>query len=241
MSLGGLRDVTYFTGSLPCWKGSHQGVFADILIKHGKNAVVYLDEIDKVSCETANDIYGWLTHAVDPLANTNIHDKFLGVPLDLSGLTFIFSYNCSESLSPPLKDRIKEIRLYGFTPEEKCEISRRFLIPEMLNTYGLRPGHIVFTEEVIRSIVNGTSPEDEGANPDGLRLLKKFYQSLIDRLVLRITCTVQGYDSYVAATGIRVPAISKLKAPSAGAAPGFFPLIKPIKTGFPYTVKLEDL
>ena len=232
MSLGGLRDVTYFTGSLPCWKGSHQSVFADILIKYGRNAVVYLDEIDKVACETANDIYGWLTHAVDPLANMNIQDKFLGVPLDLSGLTFIFSYNCAEMLPAPLKDRIKEIRLDGFTAEEKVQISSRFLIPEILVSYGLRPEHIIFTDEVIRSAVSRLSSEEL----DGLRLLKKFYQSLVDRLVLRITCTGKGYESYITVTGKKIK--SKL---STHGSTKFLHLINPIHTGFPYTIKIEDL
>ena len=63
ISVGGLRDVTYFSGSMRCWKGAHQGKFTDILIKEKcLNPVIYIDELDKVSNDTALDIYGLLTH-----------------------------------------------------------------------------------------------------------------------------------------------------------------------------------
>jgi ATP-dependent Lon protease len=228
MSIGGMRDVTYFSGSLPCWKGAHQGVFADILIKKGKNAIVYIDEVDKIAGDTAGDIYGWLTHALDPLANGHIRDNFLGMDLDLSGLTFIFSYNNPECLPAPLRDRIKEIYLDGFTDEEKCVISKTFIIPECVANYGLSIKDIVFTDELIEYIVG----QCEG---EGVRSLKKFYQSLIDRLMLRITCTYEGFARYATRTE---PAAAK---PIVKCAPSFTGLIRPILTGFPYVVSREDV
>ena len=122
LSIGGLRDVNYFSGSLRCWKGAHQGMFTDILIKEQcLNPIIYIDELDKIATETSTDIYGILTHATDPLTNKYIQDHFLGIDIDLSKVTFIFSYNDPTCLPVPLRDRIKEIVLPGFNDEEKTE------------------------------------------------------------------------------------------------------------------------
>ncbi len=243
MSLGGQRDVTYFTGSLPCWKGSHHGVFADILIKHGRNALVYIDEVDKVAKETAGDVYGWLTHALDPLANNNIKDSFLGVPLDLSGLTFIFSYNDSDVLPDPLRDRIKEIYLAGFSKREKIHIVNQFIWPECLRTYGLTPENIVLSDDVIADInkrLETSVTEDTEEEATGVRNLKKFYQSLADNLMLRITTTPEGFASFINLNG----------APAHAAAPAseyektkptFMTHIEPLYTTFPYSVCITDI
>ena len=230
MSIGGMRDVTYFTGSLPCWKGSHQSVFADILISHGHEAIVYIDEIDKVASETALDIYGWLTHAVDPLANHKIRDSFLGMDLDLSGLTFIFSYNEADMLPEPLRDRIKEVHLCRFTTQEKIAIVRQFIIPESLARYSLTPTDIVFADEIVSEI----NIRDTG---EGVRQLKKMYESIIDRIMLRIACTKEGLNHYRSRLKMPIP---KEASASSSSSTNFFD-IKPIKTALPYNVDITDL
>jgi ATP-dependent Lon protease len=229
MSIGGMRDVTYFTGSLPCWKGSHQSVFADILISHGHQAIVYIDEIDKVASETAQDIYGWLTHAVDPLANNRIRDSFLGVDLDLSGLTFIFSYNESDMLPAPLRDRINEVRLNSFSPEEKKIIAKQFIIPECLMGYGLTTLDIVFADNIISEI----NISDSG---EGVRQLKKLYQTIIDRIMLRIACTKEGLNNYKARVNLPIQACKGDNKNN-----NFFDFLLPIKSSLPYTVKPTDI
>jgi len=231
MSLGGLRDVTYFTGSLPCWKGSHHGVFTDILIAHGSRALVYIDEVDKVAHETAGDIYGWLTHALDPLANHSIKDTFLGVNLDLSGLTFIFSYNDPSVLPMPLRDRIKEIYLDGFTTEEKIHIIKHFIWPECLSQYGLTVDNIILSDEIIAEANTYLIKEDDGEDLSGVRYLKKFYQSLVDNLMLRIMSTKEGYKAFKK-TEKQEPESLNLS---------FMKHINPIYSAFPYEVQLSDI
>jgi ATP-dependent Lon protease len=244
MSIGGLKDVTFFTGSLPCWKGSHQGVFADILIRHGHRAIVYIDEIDKVASETALDIYGWLTHAVDPMANKHIRDNFLGIDLDLSGLTFIFSYNDADMLPAPLRDRIKEVHLVGFTKEEKVAIAHKYIIPECLSRYRLTIKDIIFTDKIITELHSRDTSEG------GVRKLKKLYESVIDRIMLRISCTKEGFNYYlnrISHSGSphshsNSSSMDESKGSgSAAATQVCFQHLQPIKSKFPLTIRSSDL
>lgn len=195
ISIGGLRDVTYFSGSMRCWKGAHQGKFTDILIKEGySNPIIYVDELDKVSAETAQDIYGWLTHATDPNTNKHITDHYLGIDLDLSKVTFIFSYNDPDVLPPPLRDRIKEIYLDGFDSTQKLDLVREHIIPSCLKEYELGPSDIKFSDEVV-AYTNATL-QNLSAMPDvsGVRFLKKGYQSLIGKIMVNVVCNRVSFD-----------------------------------------------
>ena len=235
MSIGGLKDVTFFTGSLPCWKGSHQGVFADILIRHGHRAIVYIDEIDKVATETALDIYGWLTHAVDPMANKHIRDNFLGIDLDLSGLTFIFSYNDADMLPAPLRDRIKEVHLVGFTKEEKVAIAHKYIIPDCLSRYRLTIKDIIFTDKIITELHSRDTSEG------GVRKLKKLYESVIDRIMLRVSCTKEGFNYYLHRISDSSSTNLSSKVCAASGKSVCFEHLQPIKSNFPLTIRSSDL
>lgn len=193
MSVGGLRDVTFFNGNQRCWKGAHQGVFADILIKHGRNAIIYIDELDKVVQETANDIYGILTHAIDPITNTTIKDQFLGIDLDLSGVTFILSYNDSMRLTVPLRNRIKEINLNGFSMAQKKDIVRDYIIPECLSEFRLSSDDIIFSDQVISHINHKVSDDSDL----GVRNLKKCYKGLMGKILINIISNKSSYSQLI--------------------------------------------
>lgn len=194
ISVGGLRDVTYFNGSLRCWKGAHHGVFSDILTKAGcQNPIIYIDELDKVAGESCIDIYGMLTHAVDPLTNSQIHDHYLNIDIDLSKVTFIFSYNDPDVLPEPLRDRIKEIYFEGFNDEEKVDIARDFIIPTCLNEYGISDKEISFSDDVIA--YTNKSLKNPGTHAaSGVRYLNKGYQSLIGKIMVNVISNTDSYE-----------------------------------------------
>lgn len=194
ISVGGLRDVTFFNGSFPCWKGSHHGKLTDILVQEGcLNPVIYIDELDKVSAEAATDIYGALTHITDPLTNSKIHDYFLGMDVDLSAVTFIFSYNDPSILPAPLRERIKEVYFTGFSEEERVVIARDYIIPACLTDYGMSDTFI-FSDEVIRY----ANKRIDGKHPvvEGVRILKKSYQTIIGKLALQIVTNRDLYEKF---------------------------------------------
>lgn len=255
ISVGGLRDVTYFSGSMRCWKGAHQGKFTDIQIKTGcLNQIIYIDELDKVAADTAQDIYGLLTHVADAETNKHIQDHYLGIDLDMSNVTFIFSYNDPNVLPAPLRDRIKEIYFDGFNHEEKVDIARDFIIPRLLKGYNLSPDQIQFSDDVIM-YANKTMQVLQ-SDVSGVRYLNKGYQSLIDKIMVNLVCNQASYDLLHPPTAsatikpklnhkktkLKSKTKSKLRRPKPAPKPNvvnFIPYYKNIT--LPYTVTMPDI
>jgi ATP-dependent Lon protease len=235
LSVGGLRDSNFFSGTLRCWKGAHQGVFTDILIKTGcNNPVIYIDEIDKVAEDTAQDIYGILTHATDPMTNKHISDYFLGVDLDLSRVTFVFSYNDACMLPAPLRDRIKEIALQGFNEDDLTVIARDFVIPRCLKEYGIRPEHVRFPDDVIRYANNCFKMGlEEGS---GVRYLNRGYQSVIGKVIVNL---VAQPDTFLSIIGGDDRGKRKKDPATAPAWQRQLPYYRPVR--LPYILSTEDI
>jgi ATP-dependent Lon protease len=194
ISIGGLKDVTYFNGSFRCYKGSRQGIFADILIQEKcLNPIIYIDELDKIAADAAQEIYGILTHATDPLTNGHIHDYFLGIDLDLSKVTFIFSYNNADAIPVPLRDRIREIYFSEFNEADKVQIAKNFIIPKLLKEQGLSSRDIIFTDDIIRTVNRQLSSE---VLAGGVRYLTQGYQSIIGKIMVNIISNKESYSQY---------------------------------------------
>ena len=232
ISVGGLRDVTYFSGSMRCWKGAHQGKFTDILIKEKcLNPVIYIDELDKVSNDTALDIYGLLTHVTDSSTNKHIQDHYLGIDLDLSNVTFIFSYNDPNRLPSPLRDRIKEVNFEPFNGEQKVDIVRNFLLPSCLKEFGLKPTDLVFDDTVIAYANKTFLTMSQMGDISGVRYLTKCFQTLIGKIMVNVVCNRDSYNALKRNSN----GVSKGRAKTAR----FMPYHKNIK--LPYTVKISDI
>lgn len=239
ISVGGLRDVTYFSGSMRCWKGAHHGKFTDILISKGcLNPIIYIDELDKVSAETAPDIYGLLTHVADAQTNTHIQDHYLGIDLDLSKVTFIFSYNDPDMIPAPLRDRIKEIYFDGFDNEEKLDIARDFIIPGRLTDYGITRDQIIFSDDVIMYANKSMQTMASVDEISGVRHLNKGYQSLIDKIMVNVICNQSSYN-VIKNRQRQAPAGKKRQSVKASKAVRFMPYYRQVT--LPYHVKMTDI
>jgi len=239
ISVGGLRDVTYFSGSMRCWKGAHHGKFTDILINKGcLNPIIYIDELDKVSVETAPDIYGLLTHVADAQTNTHIQDHYLGIDLDLSKVTFIFSYNDPDMIPAPLRDRIKEIYFDGFDNEEKLDIARDFIIPGRLSDYGIAGDQIIFSDNVIMYANKSMQTMASVDEISGVRHLNKGYQSLIDKIMVNVICNQASYN-VIKNRQRQAPAGKKRHPVKTSKAVRFMPYYRQVT--LPYHVKMTDI
>ena len=184
IALGGASDSAFFDGHCFTYEGSHWGRIVQIL--HDSkcmNPVIYFDELDKISDTNKGDeIIHMLTHLTDPSQNSLFQDNYFpGINLDLSKALFIFSYNDESKVNRILKDRMYVIHTKGFSPEDKMKISREYLIPEIYNTFAFNTDDIIFTDEIIKNIIEKYTDKEEG-----VRNLKRCIESIVSKINIHI-------------------------------------------------------
>jgi len=179
--LGGATDSTFLEGHSYTYEGSLWGRIVNVLMDSKcMNPVIFFDELDKVS-ETKNgeEIIGILTHLTDSSQNDSFHDRyFSGIDFDLSKCLFIFSYNDENKINPILKDRLNRIHLKGFGKEEKRNIFKNFIVPELLNNINFKTEDLIMDDDVIDFLVQNYSKEE------GVRNLKRAMESIMLKLNL---------------------------------------------------------
>jgi ATP-dependent Lon protease len=179
IALGGASDSAYFDGHCYTYEGARWGRIIDILIQSKcMNPVIYFDELDKVS-ETykGDEIIHLLTHLTDTSQNTLFQDNYFpGVYFDLSKVLFIFSFNDESKINKILKDRMYVINTKGFKKEEKVNICREYLLPQMLKEFNC-DSTILFTDEVLIHTIDKYT-----AGEEGVRNLKRCLETVISKI-----------------------------------------------------------
>lgn len=183
IALGGATDSAFLEGFDYTYEGSRWGKIADCLMQAKcMNPVIFFDELDKVS-DTAKgeEIINILMHLTDSTQNSHFNDKYYqGVDFDLSRAIFIFSFNEEWKINRILKDRMYIIRTDGFEMKEKVKISKKHLIPKIVNSVGYENNQITFTDEIIEFIIENYTFEG------GVRKLKECMLEICKELNLRM-------------------------------------------------------
>lgn len=157
LPLGGATNGSILEGHHYTYLGSTWGKIVDILMETKcMNPIIYIDELDKISkTEHGKEIISILTHITDASQNKEYYDRyFASIPIDLSQVLFIFSYNDRDSIDRVLLDRIQEIEIKPLSVKEKLVISQNYIIPEILNNVGFSINEVFFNEIILTKIIN---------------------------------------------------------------------------------------
>ena len=180
-SLGGMRDEAEIKGHRRTYIGAMPGKFIQAAKRaKSKNAIIMLDEIDKLSSSYHGDPASALLEVLDPEQNINFLDHYLDVPFDLSEMIFIGTANTTQTIPAPLLDRMEIIELSGYTFEEKEEIAKRHLIPKVLHRSGMSAAEIKIDRKALRNII-----QDYAREP-GLRVLEQNIEKLARKIAAQI-------------------------------------------------------
>ncbi len=187
MSLGGLKDEAEIRGHRRTYIGAMPGrILYEMKNAGSVNPVFLLDEVDKISQDLRGDPASALLEVLDPEQNNTFRDRYLEVPYDLSKVMFIATANTLDTIPTPLRDRMEIIELSGYTPQEKEEIAKRYLVPKKRKENGLTEGNLRITDGAIAAMIEGYTMEA------GVRSLERTIGTVCRKAAVRIAKGEEG-------------------------------------------------
>ncbi len=187
LSLGGVRDEADIRGHRKTYIGAMPGRIMNAVKTAGaKNALVLLDEIDKMSSDFRGDPSAAMLEVLDVEQNVAFRDHYLEVPFDLSDILFVTTANTTSSIPLPLLDRMEVIELTSYTVEDKFHIAKEHLIKKQMKRHGILRTMLKIDDSAIYKIISAYTREA------GVRTLEREISTLMRRAAKKIVSDASG-------------------------------------------------
>lgn len=181
ISLGGVHDEADIRGHRKTYVGAMPGRIMAAMAQAGsKNALLLLDEIDKMGHDHRGDPSAALLEVLDAEQNHTYRDHYLEIPFDLSDVMFITTANTLDTVPRPLLDRMEVIELGSYTDEEKVMIAKNHLIPKQLKKHGIKKSQLRITDDAIREIISCYTRES------GVRNLERCFAEACRKAAMKL-------------------------------------------------------
>ena len=181
-ALGGAQDVTHLEGHSYTYEGASWGKLVEFLMETKvMNPILFFDELDKISNSfKGKEIINLLIHLTDPTQNNTFSDKYYSeIQFDFSKILIFFSFNDIDHINPILKDRLTIVKFNSYTIDDKINIVKNFIIPEILKNIGFNLDDIILDDVIIKYLITNYTQ-----NEDGVRNIKRIIENLFLKLNL---------------------------------------------------------
>lgn len=155
ISLGGIHDEAEIRGHRKTYIGAMPGKIIKAITNAGStNALILLDEIDKLASDYKGDPASALLEVLDAEQNSTFVDHYIDFPFDLSDIFFVTTANNIENIPAPLMDRMDIIEIPGYLREDKFQIAKRHLVKKQMEKHGLTSANFKVDDGVINDLID---------------------------------------------------------------------------------------
>jgi ATP-dependent Lon protease len=173
IELGG-RGEAQLVGTRRSRAGAQPGKIAGVLRDVGvRDPVIMLQEMDEIGLgKVEGDPIEAMEEVLDWDNRMGFVDRYIDLPYDLCDAVFLATAQDFYRVPRDLREMMVEIRIAGYTPEEKVEIARTRLLPRLIADHGLSDD-IEFTDDALSFLAYGY------ARDAGVAMLRRALQTLL--------------------------------------------------------------